>query len=667
MDWSEQQSALIAAGNQKIEMHHQAMMPVSYTHLDVYKRQPERDSGLPDYIRESQRFSSLTIQDTISSFDPLADPNRDSGVYPHSQICRDSACSESSYYPTKSDDTILPLTSNIATPEVRSESSPQFQTESVVHRKREFGQQLQGKQPSLDSLDESSRLSGVSSASSSGERFSLLSTSSGEESAKNNDESTTPTKKGVKVPKFQKIRKQSLKNFTKEVFGSLSKKKSKQGIGKKTLSAEKMNEEVGERVAEYIEKIVLRRSHETGTFLCMTIDAFINSKVGKKHEKPEAMMHSIRQLIGGLKRNLIAMKADPVIQKAIQQNTDKLNQEVESIVEAALYQRILVPLKETIYSNYHHEYKRNGSILLLEEKMAAARSRTIEQLGIKTNFVPPNEEQMKTIKECFSCLQEAYSPYDKMDLILKAVTYIYDFVGDKEHGRAVQSMGADDFLPMLIYILVQCDMTTIEIETDYIWSLLEASAFTGEPAYYLTTLTSAIHVLKNVEYFDDDEQEEDKEENKEEDNANDEVAEEESMEFVHRRSSSVSGTKGFLEVVVTVTTGVFQDKMLPVWPGMSTKQICRNLALKNRIDEKDRENFGLFKLERNTDGQVIKETLLQDNDSPQRVKDEMAVKGVFCDFGFKHKFYRIDWPVNEKFIDKTNSDESDEEDTEIEL
>lgn len=58
-------------------------------------------------------------------------------------------------------------------------------------------------------------------------------------------------------------------------------------------------------------------------------------------------------------------------------------------------------------------------------------------------------------------------------------------------------MGADDFLPVFVWVLVQKGMITAEMEAEYMWGLLHPSLLSGEGGYYLTTLSSAIHVLKN--------------------------------------------------------------------------------------------------------------------------------------------------------------------------
>lgn len=62
-------------------------------------------------------------------------------------------------------------------------------------------------------------------------------------------------------------------------------------------------------------------------------------------------------------------------------------------------------------------------------------------------------------------------------------------------GRHI-TLGADDLLPLVIWILVRGKVVDAEIEAEYMWGLLHASLLNGEGGYYLTTLSSAIHVLK---------------------------------------------------------------------------------------------------------------------------------------------------------------------------
>lgn len=89
-------------------------------------------------------------------------------------------------------------------------------------------------------------------------------------------------------------------------------------------------------------------------------------------------------------------------------------------------------------------------------------------------------------------------------------------------GRTSLTLGADDFLPLFVWVLVKTNFIAAEIEAEYMWGkniifekstllyyfivllikqlftgLLHPSLLSGEGGYYLTTLSSAVHVLKN--------------------------------------------------------------------------------------------------------------------------------------------------------------------------
>lgn len=91
-------------------------------------------------------------------------------------------------------------------------------------------------------------------------------------------------------------------------------------------------------------------------------------------------------------------------------------------------------------------------------------------------------------------LQEAELPTEKMQLMMNAVDAILDTTkASKSNGR---HLGADDFLPLLVYSVAKCGFISAEIEAEYMWGLLHPSLLTGEVGYYVTTICSAIAVIK---------------------------------------------------------------------------------------------------------------------------------------------------------------------------
>lgn len=90
-------------------------------------------------------------------------------------------------------------------------------------------------------------------------------------------------------------------------------------------------------------------------------------------------------------------------------------------------------------------------------------------------------------------LQEAELPLAKLDILLTIVTSIIESTSNTRG----QALGADDFLPLLVYIVAKCGFIAAEIEAEFMWCLLQPSLLNGEAGYYLTALCSAVHVLKS--------------------------------------------------------------------------------------------------------------------------------------------------------------------------
>ena len=56
-------------------------------------------------------------------------------------------------------------------------------------------------------------------------------------------------------------------------------------------------------------------------------------------------------------------------------------------------------------------------------------------------------------------------------------------------------------------MLVHADFCKAEVEAEYMWGLVHPSLLNGEGGYYLTTLTSAVNVLKETQFGAEDNQE----------------------------------------------------------------------------------------------------------------------------------------------------------------
>lgn len=108
--------------------------------------------------------------------------------------------------------------------------------------------------------------------------------------------------------------------------------------------------------------------------------------------------------------------------------------------------------------------------------------------------VNPDPDVMKRFSLILWHLQEIELPLEKLDTLLRFVNSVCEWSKRCVPG---EQMGADEFLPLLIYVVAKCGFIGAEIETEFMWGLLQPSLLSGETGYVLTAMSSAVQVLKN--------------------------------------------------------------------------------------------------------------------------------------------------------------------------
>nr|CAD7410653.1 unnamed protein product [Timema poppensis] len=293
---------------------------------------------------------------------------------------------------------------------------------------------------------------------------------------------------------------------------------------------------------------------------------------------------------------------------------------LDAILEGVMHKLVVRPLREHLYQLFVDEYTRSGAIQLLADNMRYARTKPAHELGIRPEILAPSGAALETICYYLTRLQEVDSPLEKLENLLTCISAIFNSVKSCNQGRGI-ALGADDFLPLFVWVLVQSGMMAAEIEAEYMWGLLHPSLLSGEGGYYLTTLSSAVHVLKNFRA----------------------CSEEQSR--VHGAGMGVDVRVGLLAdfrsvlkiVVPDEVHGSIITKTLPVRPNMTTRDVCKIIAHKVRITNP--QDYGLFKL---VDGE---ETLLNDGECPQDIKGIVSQVGKHCMFAYKRIDAKIAWPT----------------------
>ncbi|XP_054548852.1 ras and Rab interactor 3 [Talpa occidentalis] len=202
------------------------------------------------------------------------------------------------------------------------------------------------------------------------------------------------------------------------------------------------------------------------------------------------MLQEIRTMMTQLKSYLLQSTE----LKALVDPTLHSDEELEAIVESALYKCVLKPLKEAINSCLHEIHSKDGSMQQLKDNQLVILATTTTDLGVTTSV--PEVAVMEKILQKFTSMHKAYSPEKKIAILLKTCKLIYDSMALGNPGKPY---GADDFLPVLMYVLARSNLSEMLLNVEYMMELMDPALQLGEGSYYLTTTYGALEHIKNYD------------------------------------------------------------------------------------------------------------------------------------------------------------------------
>ncbi|EMP39241.1 Ras and Rab interactor 1 [Chelonia mydas] len=163
---------------------------------------------------------------------------------------------------------------------------------------------------------------------------------------------------------------------------------------------------------------------------------------------------------------------------------------LDAVLERALHRCVLKPLKPVLASRLCRRRMADGSLGQLRENLRLVRERGPGAFPARATLPSPPDTQRARRK--LLQLLRAYSPSTQVTLLLQACKGVYRAMGAAPDG----SYGADEFLPVLSFILAQCDLPQLLMEAEYMMELMEPSQLLGEGGYYLTTLQASLALLE---------------------------------------------------------------------------------------------------------------------------------------------------------------------------
>uniref|UniRef100_A0A665V9H9 Ras and Rab interactor 2 n=1 Tax=Echeneis naucrates TaxID=173247 RepID=A0A665V9H9_ECHNA len=329
------------------------------------------------------------------------------------------------------------------------------------------------------------------------------------------------------------------------------------------------------------------------------------------HTSGVDFLQTLRQFMTQMKAYLRqSSELDPPIESLIPED------QIDQVLEKAMHKCVLKPLKSMIEVALHDFQVSSGAWQQLRENLALAKTKRPHELGVD-GAVPPDSVAIEKIRHKFLNMRKMYSPEKKVSLLLRVCKLIYTIMQDNS-GRMY---GADDFLPMLTYVVAQCDMPQLDTEIQYMMELLDPSLLQGEGGYYLTSAYGAMALIKNFQ---------------EEQAAR--VLSSEARNTLHqwhrRRTAqrsvpSVDDFQNYLRVALQEVDTGCTAKTLLVQPYTTTEEVCSLCAYKFKIP--DPENYALFLVTEDTSQQLAPDT------HPQRIKAELHSRPCTQIFHFVYR------------------------------
>jgi len=409
--------------------------------------------------------------------------------------------------------------------------------------------------------------------------------------------------------------------------------------------------ELGNRVEksalekDSIKKFLFKMAQDETSLFGKSLSEFISCTSKSKESNPNVLMSNTRQFMDGIKNYLL--KNEGELKLLIEHERASLSQmrilNIDSIVEDCLQSIILRPLKSKIYYLLVDWLISDSSIILMSKNIKKLNSLSEEEcvkyLGMSVNQ-KPTSHTLKQIRTFFSKMQCEYSPLIKLKYLLfivnELLVSIEDFSGALND---FSNLNLVNFMPVVIYSLCKCNMYSMQIELDYIWSLSNKKLLTNETIYYLTVMSSVCYVIKNLEPSKMIDSHSDigkchRESILTLENNRKSIKISSNVDFTRPFSYLDSGT-----MEIFITDEKFQTikmKTIPVKPNSNSKDVCSLIAGKFRIFNCN--DYNLCFVENGM------EKVVRDDEQPLEIKNDKVKLGSNVIFIYKQKNINILWP-----------------------
>ncbi|MCI4377152.1 hypothetical protein PGIGA_G00200380 [Pangasianodon gigas] len=213
----------------------------------------------------------------------------------------------------------------------------------------------------------------------------------------------------------------------------------------------------------------------------------------QKEEMKVPSWSSAVELLQGLRRFLSQAKSllleagelEPPIETLVPEN------EKELALEKALFGCVLKPLKVQLGQVLLSLHTQDGTLQRFTNSLQACQEGALQRLGVRVAVL--DAQGVERAKKKLNLMQRSHSPIDKVLLLLQVCKSVYKAMG----AQSEQEFSSEDFLPALSYVVVQCNIPQLLLETEYMMELLESSWLSGEGGYYLTSIYASLCLIQS--------------------------------------------------------------------------------------------------------------------------------------------------------------------------
>ncbi|XP_013918824.1 PREDICTED: ras and Rab interactor 3 [Thamnophis sirtalis] len=322
------------------------------------------------------------------------------------------------------------------------------------------------------------------------------------------------------------------------------------------------------------------------------------------------MLQEIRLMMTQLKSYLIQSTE----LKSLMDPTVHTDEKLEVIIESALHKCVLKPLKVPIDTYLREIHNKDGSFKLLKENQQVIQNTTTTELGVTTSV--PESALLERIFHKFTTMTKAYSPEKKISILLKSCKLIYDSMTQGNPGKP---HGADDFLPVLMYVLARSNLTEMILNVEYMMELMDPALQLGEGSYYLITTYGAVELIKSYDKIAVTRQLSTE--------VQDSIHRWERRRTLNKARASRSSVQDF--IAISFMEADAKTRTLAYRTDSTTHQLIQQCAEKFEVSEP--QDYGLFV-------QLDNKTMQMDDDAlPHQIKSHLLNKEPRLTFCFIYK------------------------------